>query len=196
MLWILYSRRARSPQRGAGRRNAKRTCGHLAACAARVSPAAMASYFGARDFGDPRHNYVPSVMAYEKATGKTYMQGPSHVAVPALWTPKRFPGQVSYPVMNNDHIPGVHGSHRERDSRTFVSATSARSSSPRNRVSSASLPSPLSHRDYEVFHPKTPTKIRFDMPDPPLPSARKARLRKGAMLAFRAPVLCAPLRAF
>lgn len=82
----------------------------------------MASYFGKRDFGDPRHNFVPRVMDYEKATGKVF--------VPKLWGPQAFPGQVSYPVLHNNRIPGVSGSHRGRYDRNFVprSAQSAKGS--------------------------------------------------------------------
>ena len=44
----------------------------------------MASYFGARDFGDPRHNHVPRIMLWEKLTGNVF--------VPPLWAPTVNPG--------------------------------------------------------------------------------------------------------
>lgn len=72
----------------------------------------MANFFGARDYGDPRHNLVPMIMEQEKRTGK--------VLVPSLWTPREFPGQVSYPVLYSDRIPGINGVRRGRYDRRFV----------------------------------------------------------------------------
>lgn len=79
----------------------------------------MASYFGARDFGDPRHNRVPMIMEREKRTGVP--------CVPPLWAPKAFPGQVSYPVLHNDRIPGIAGVRRNRHDRRFVSPRGSQS---------------------------------------------------------------------
>ena len=123
----------------------------------------MASYFGARDFGDPRHNVVPRIMEYEKATGQPF--------VPPLWEAKKFPGQVSYPVLYHDSIPGVRGSDREKEvrqpdgtyeRRAFMprGSQSARERRPRTARSFADLPAdrprdpPLSSR--------TPSRVTFE----------------------------------
>ena len=147
----------------------------------------MASFFGKRDFGDPRHNYVPRVMAHEKATGTPF--------VPPLWVPKQFPGQVSFPVLHSDRIPGIAGVRRGKHDRRFVPAGSGygpRPASARAKLetgpstpsrleasspaSAREAPSPslsppppaLSARDRESY------RVRFDVPEtPPSPSARR-----------------------
>jgi hypothetical protein len=107
----------------------------------------MASYFGKRDFGDPRHNFVPRVMDYEKATGKVF--------VPPLWAPKEYPGQVSYPVFMNDRIPGVAGTRRGRNDRSVVPKGSQSARATLQRSSRAASPAPT-----ELSPPETPLSSR------------------------------------
>jgi hypothetical protein len=150
----------------------------------------MASFFGRRDFGDPRHNFVPRVMEYEKATG-----GPCPF-VPPLWRPQEFPGQVSYPVLHQCGIPGVAGVVRDRNDRTIVprgsqSARRRSSSSPRGVV--PRLPSPAAKLSDDASSAGTPplplsdrpsTRVRFEVPSPRAPmSARTPRSARRRMSA-------------